>query len=103
MHDLDNPHCCGQKIKTPYCPTCGKKQFTPSDPLALLSYLKGQRNKTQAWVTRCQRRLGTLSQAEADRRITKHKATLSRWDAWITWVSETIDRLDSEKVEAIPL
>jgi hypothetical protein len=98
MEDLDKPNCCGRKVTTPYCPTCGRKQFLPSDPLALLSYLKGQRNKTAAWVTRCERHLGCLSKEEAERRATKHRATLARWDAWIEWLKARL-----EAIEDIPL
>ena len=82
--------CCGRKLDTPFCPLCGHRCIEPSDPAALLIYLKSQRSKTQAWVVRCQRHNACLSKEESDRRQAKHLASVARWDAWIRWVEERI-------------
>ena len=100
MQNLDEPNCCGRKINTPYCPNCGRKQFIPSDPQALLSYLKSQRNRTSAWVQRCEKSQSVLSEEERNRRNSKYYETLKRWDAWIFWVKNKLEEKGSEHGES---
>lgn len=84
--------CCGQTVKTPFCPLCGARTFSAADPSALLIYLRGQRAKTHAWIVRCERGNGCLNPIESDRRKAKHQETLFKWDAWIGWVEKQIGK-----------
>lgn len=82
---------CGHPVTTPFCGQCGRKWEQPACEVSLLIYLRGQRSKTQAWVTRTERQMACLGEEERERRLSRHRATLERWDAWIALIETVID------------
>jgi hypothetical protein len=81
----ENTYCCGNLVKTPFCPNCGNKAGT--SPLqSLLSYVRGQ--------AASMRRRADEDAAEFPGRKSnaRYERGAAKWEAWRDALEATLSK-----------
>lgn len=75
--------CCGNDVKTPFCPMCGNSQNSPGATLLAHIYEHVRESKRKLDAVR-------RSRQESTANLRRRERVIEKWEGWACFVGEAI-------------